>query len=261
MLVTENMRKRNFTIFAPHSLPGRFPSARENAFRVSAAGARRIATERNTRSISAESCGDARLRGRPPRAAADCPKKKRLAGAAQCLWCCLLSRHLFLTGRHDLRPSFSARPVSIRPRRRRSRAWAAGARCIATERNTRSISAESCGDARLRGRPPRAAADCQKKRLAGTAQCLWCCLKPSVRKRCLLSRHLFLTGRHDLRPAFSARPVSIRPRECLSRFGGGRAAKGRPFHEEVVRDVVLQFFSQRAGIFEMRAVFALQCVL
>ena len=212
-------------IFAPHSLPGRLPSARENAFRVSAAGARCIATNRNTRSISAESCGNARLRGRPPRAAADC-QKKRLAGTAQCLWRCLLSRHLFLTGRHGFathRPAFSARQVSIRPRRRRSRAWAAGARfcgadgaraASAMKRNTRSISAESCGDARLMGRPPRAAADCQKKRLAGTVQCLW---------RCLLSRHLFLTGSHDLRPAFSARPASIRSRECLSRFDGGRA--------------------------------------
>lgn len=174
MLVTENMRKRNFMIFAPHSLPGRFPSARENAFRISAAGARCIATERSARSISAESCGDARLMGRPFRVAADCQKT--------------VCRHCAM---------FMALPQAFRQE----------------------------------------------------------VLSPVT--------PLFLTGRHGFatrRIAFSSQPASIRPRECLSRFGGGRAAKGRLF-KEVVRDVVLQFFSQRAGIFETRAVFALQCVL
>ena len=161
--------------------------------------------------------------------------------------------------------------------RRRARA------ASAMKRNTRSISAESCGDARLMGRPPRAAADCQKK---------------TARRHCAMFMALppitphFLTGRHDLRPAFSARPASVRPRECLSRFGGGRAlhrqrsgtraakgvpsrtaphslpgrfssaraggvlalgrrarGQGAPFHEEVVRDVVLQFFFAKSRYF------------
>ena len=126
------------------------------------------------------------------------------------------------------------------------------ARCIATERNTRSISAESCGDARLMGRPPRAAADCQKKRLAGTAQCLWRCLKPSVRKRCLLSRHLFLKAVTASPRAASHSPPGRFP---FARAGGvlalGRRARGQGsgLFEEIVRDVVLQFFFAKSRYF------------
>ena len=58
-------------------------------------------------------------------------------------------------------------------------------------------------------------------------------------------------------------PAGFHPpaQEAFSRLGGGRAAKGRLFMKRLYETLSFNFFSQRAGIFETRAVFALQCVL